>query len=82
MRRIAAAGIHHVFHIQRVTVGIDQLMRLEKLQRFAALLAFVDHCFIADVRGRFPVDQANGAQLFFPPLTARLPQFAIPPVGT
>ncbi|MNZ95599.1 hypothetical protein D3C78_1147590 [compost metagenome] len=82
MRRVAAAGVHHVFHIQRVTIGIHQLVRLEKLQRFTALLAFVDHGFIADIRGCFLVDLANGTQLFLPPLAARLPQFAIPPVGT
>jgi hypothetical protein len=51
--RVAVAGVHHVFHVQRVTVGVNQLMRAEELQRFAALLAFVDHGFIADIRGRF-----------------------------
>jgi hypothetical protein len=33
---------------------------------------FVDHGFIADIRGRFLVDQANGAQLFLSPLAAHL----------
>jgi hypothetical protein len=80
VRRVAVAGVHHFFHIQRVTVFVDQLMRAEELQRFAALLAFVDHGFIADIRGRFFVNQADGAQLFLPPLTAHLPQLAIPPV--
>lgn len=55
-------------------------MRAEELQRFATLLAFVYHGFIADIRGRFLVDQADGAQLLLPPLAAHLPQFAIPPV--
>ena len=82
VRRIAAAGVHHILHIQRVTLSIDQLVRLEKLQRFTALLAFVDHGFIADIRGCFFVDQADGTQLFLPPLAAHLPQFAIPPVST
>ena len=30
--RVAIAGVHHVFHIQRVAVGVYQLMRFEKLQ--------------------------------------------------
>jgi hypothetical protein len=80
VRRIAAAGVNHVFHVQRVTVGVHQLMRAEELQRFAALLAFVDHGFIADIRGRFLVNQANSAQLFLAPFAAHLPQLAIPPV--
>ena len=41
VRWVAAAGVHHVFPIQRVTVGIDQLVRLEILQRFAAQLSKV-----------------------------------------
>jgi hypothetical protein len=80
--RIAGAGVNDIFHIQRVTVFVNQLMRAEELQRFAALFAFVDHGFIADIRGRFFVDQADGAQLFLPPFTAHLPQLAIPPVST
>lgn len=80
--RIAGAGINDILHIQRVTVFINQLMRAKELQRFAALFAFVDHSFIADIRGRFLVDRADGAQLLLPPFTAHSPQLAIPPVST
>jgi len=82
VRRIAATGVYHVFHIQRIALLIGQLMRAEEFQRFAALFAFMDHGLIADIRGRLFVNQADGAQLFFPPFTPHLPQLAIPPVST
>ena len=49
MRRVAAAGVYHIFHIQRVAVFVHQFMRTEKLQRLTALLTFMHHGFIADI---------------------------------
>ena len=81
MCRVAAAGVYHIFHIQRVSVFVHQFMRTEKLQRLAALLTFMRHCFIADIGRCFFADQTDSTQLLFPPFATHLPQFSIPPVG-
>ena len=73
MRRVAAAGVYHILHVQRVAVFVHQFMRTEKLQRLTALLTFMHHGFIADIGRCFFADQANSTQLLFPPFATHLP---------
>ena len=73
MRRVAAAGVYHILHVQRVAVFVHQFMRTEKLQRLTALLTFMHHGFIADIGGCFFADQADSTQLLFPPFATHLP---------
>lgn len=63
--------------------GVKHRIRnLLKSRQIGATYFFAREALIdaITIRGRFLVDQADGAQLFLPPLAAHLPQFAIPPV--
>ena len=82
MCRIAGAGKHYVFHVERVTILINEVVITEKVHCLTALLALLQQNVVADIRGCMTMNKTCGAQQLFSPFITKLPQLTLPPVGT
>ena len=49
MRRIAGAGKHHVFHVERVAILINEVVITEKIHCLTALFPLLQKNVVADI---------------------------------
>lgn len=82
VHEITTTNICRVLRIRHITIFIRRFVEARGLRQLATLLAFVRRNFVTSVKEYFFTSRTSDARLLFPPFTARLPWFPVPPINT